>query len=442
MLRICLLGLLSALFMQPSWGAPGNSLTVMEAYDNALKNDPAFQSASYGYQASQEDRSIGLAPLLPQLSLGSRYGDTKQISGQEIDSNDDDRFTSSALNLSARQAVYDKSRYASYEQAQARSKAGEALYQEASQEVFNRILEAYFEVARQENQLRLTRQQKTATEGLVKQTRRLFEAGDGTITDTEEAQARLDLISAQEIEDLARLQAAFRTLSGRTGMPVTSILAMNENLPETPLLPNSENLEYWQELARNNSPKLYARKAGIEIAEAELNIQRAGNYPTLALVSDVNRAEQDNLQQDARSQSAYYLGLTLDMPIYSGGGVIASSRKSEYQLSGALSDMDNERQKLSEEIERNYLGTTSGYLRSKALKTAVRSNQRALESAEKGYQAGIRSTVDILNAQQTLFATRRDFLNSKLVMLQSYVGLYVLSGRMERIILMRIEQFY
>ena len=99
-------------------------------------------------------------------------------------------------------------------------------------------------------------------------------------------------------------------------------------------------------------------------------------------------------------------------------------------------------EKLSEEIERNYLGTTSGYLRSKALKTAVRSNQRALESAEKGYQAGIRSTVDILNAQQTLFATRRDFLNSKLVMLQSYVGLYVLSGRMERIILMRIEQFY
>ncbi|WP_322978962.1 TolC family outer membrane protein [Pseudomonas sp. C11] len=418
-------------------------MSLLDAYDNALYNDPSFQAATSDYQASQQEKDIGLAPLLPQVSLNGNYGSTRQLSGRDLDSGTiDQRYTTSGLSMSARQTLYDRAKAAYYAQAKARQRMGEALYDDAFQELFPRVVEAYFEVARQENELRLSEQQQIAIEGLVKQTRRLFEAGDGTITDIDEAQARLDLILALQIETRARLQAALHALSGRTGVGVETITAMDDELPPAAPLLAEQDLAFWQAQARSAAPRMDARRESVAVAEAEVGVQRAGHYPTLALVGELNHSDRDNLSEDYRRQSTSYLGLSLSVPLYAGGGVNAASRKSQYALSSAQSQLDDEARQLAEDIERSYLGVVSGYAKSRALQTAVRSSQRALESAEKGYQAGVRSTVDILNAQQSLFAARRDLLNSKLDMLQSLVVLHARSGLMHRGVMQRIEQLF
>ena len=170
--------------------------------------------------------------------------------------------------------------------------------------------------------------------------------------------------------------------------------------------------------------------------------ERAGHYPSLAMVGEYSDNDQENLAEDFQRQSSYYLGLSLDVPLFSGGGVSASVRRSQHALSSASARLDNELQTLLDEIERDYLGVTSGYLKCRVLQTAVRSNQRALESAQKGYQAGVRSTVDILNAQQVLFTARRDLLNTKLLMLQSYVSLHSRTGQMHRGILEEVQALF
>jgi protease secretion system outer membrane protein len=418
-------------------------LSLLDAYDNALYHDPTFQAASFDYQASQQEEQIGLAGLLPQINASGRYGSTRQLSGQDLDSRDEEpSFTSNTLTLSARQVLYDRAKAAYYSQAKARSRLGESIYDDAFQELFPRVTEAFFEVARQENELSLSRQQKIAIEGLVKQTRRLFEAGDGTITDTEEAQARLDLVKAQEIEAHARLQAARHALAGRTGVSVDAIVAMSDELPAATPLQGEHDLPFWQHQARKAAPRLDARRDSVAVAEAELRAQKAGHYPQLALVGELNRSDRGNLADDFRRQSTSYLGLSLDVPLYAGGGTSASSRKAQFTLASAQAQLDDEARQLSEDIERNYLGVVSGFAKCKALQTAVHSNQRALESAEKGYQAGVRSTVDILNAQQILFTTRRDLLNSKLLMLQSLVTLHARSGLMHRNLLQQVETLF
>jgi protease secretion system outer membrane protein len=438
------IALLALLALQPALAEEAPApLSLLDAYDNALYHDPTFQIATFDYQASQQEEDIGLAPLLPQLNASGRYGSTRQLSGRDLDgSTENPRFTSSGLSLSARQVLYDRARVAYYAQAKARGRLGESIYDDAFQELFPRVVETYFEVARQENELSLSLQQKIAIEGLVKQTRRLFEVGDGTITDTEEAQARLDLVMAQEIEARARLQAALHALSGRTGGRVERIAAMREELPAAAPLRGEEDLAFWQQQAHVAAPRLDARRDSVAVAEAELRAQKAGHYPQLALVGELNRTDRDDLADDFRRQSTSYLGLSLDVPLFAGGGVSASSRKSQFALSSAQAQLDDEARQLSEDIERNYLGVVSGYAKCRALQTAVHSNQRALESAEKGYQAGVRSTVDILNAQQTLFMARRDLLNSKLQMLQSLVTLHARSGLMHRGVLQQVEALF
>lgn len=423
--------------------ATEHPMSLLDAYDSSLHNDPAFQGATFDYQASQQEEAIGRAGLLPQLSASGRYGDTRQLSGQDVDSNSaDDRYASGNLSLTARQMLYDKGKLAYYDQSKARGKVGSALYNDATQELFNRVIEAYFEVARQSNELKLASQQRTAIEGLAKQTQRLYEAGDGTITDIDEAQARLDLVKAQEIEYLARIRAALRSLSGRTGQAVNEIEPMQDSLPPHAPLQAEQDLQYWQRQARLAAPRLDARRASVELAEAELQGQRAGHYPSLSLVSEYNKSQQDNLSDDYRRQSSYYLGVAVDVPLFAGGGVNASVRKSAYALSSATAQLDNEAQQLVEDIERDYLGVVSGFEKCKALQTAVNSNQRALASAEKGYQAGVRSTIDILNAQQVLFTARRDLLNTKLLMLQSYVSLHARTGLMHRGILEQVQSLF
>ncbi len=439
-LLLTLAGLLS---LQPALAAEPAPMSLLDAYDNALYHDPTFQTATFDYQASQQEQDIGLAPLLPQINANARYGSTRQLSGRDLDgSNEDPSYTTNNLSLSARQVLYDRARVAYYAQAKARGQLGESIYDDAFQELFPRVVEVYFEVARQENELRLIELQKVAIEGLVKQTRRLFEVGDGTITDTEEAQARLDLVKAQEIETLARLQAALHSLSGRTGVVAGAISAMREELPDSAPLQPEQDMTFWQAQARSAAPRLDARRDGVAVAEAELRAQKAGHYPQLALVGELNRSDRDNLADDFRRQSTSYLGLSLDVPLYAGGGVSASSRKSQFALSSAQAQLDDELRQLSEDIERSYLGVVSGYAKCKALQTAVHSNQRALESAEKGFQAGVRSTVDILNAQQTLFTARRDLLNSKLLMLQSLVTLHARSGLMHRGVMQQVEALF
>lgn len=434
---------LSSLLPLLGYAAEPAPMSLLDAYDNALYHDPSFQTATYEFQASQQEKDIGLAPLLPQVGLNGNYGSTRQLRGRDLDSAAaDQRYTTSNLSMNARQTLYDRAKTAYYAQAKARQRMGEALYDDAFQELFPRVVEAYFEVARLGNELRLSEQQKIAIEGLVKQTRRLFEAGDGTITDIDEAQARLDLILALQIESRARLQAALHALSGRTGVTVETITAMDDELPATAPLLAKHDLAFWQSQARLAAPRLDARRESVAVAQAEVGVQRAGHYPTLALVGELNHSDRDNLSEDYRRQSSSYLGLSLNVPLYAGGGVNAASRKSQYALSSAQSQLDDEARQLAEDIERSYLGVVSGYAKSRALQTAVHSSQRALESAEKGYQAGVRSTVDILNAQQSLFAARRDLLNSKLDMLQSLVELHARSGLMNRTVLQQVNTLF
>ena len=128
--------------------------------------------------------------------------------------------------------------------------------------------------------------------------------------------------------------------------------------------------------------------------------------------------------------------------LYRGGAVRASVAKAEAQLAGAQSDYDVQRQQLAEDIEADYLGVVAGFAKSKAMQRAVESNQRALTSTEKGSQGGVRSTVDILDAQQRLFQARRDLLNTKLDMLQSYVSLHTHTGQMNRAVLEQVQSLF
>lgn len=419
----------------------GFSLTA--AYDASRQNDPTLQSAGHAFEASQHEEAIGRGGLYPQVSLSSRYGNGGRTDGGTdsgyVNSND---YQANNVTLAAQQPLYDKGRWAAYQEGKARGSLGIQQFDVAGQSLYDRVAKAYFDVARAENEIKLIAQQKVAIDGLVLQSRKLYQAGQGAITDIDEAQARLDLVQAQEVEAQARRVAALRALAGRASVTVDDIQPMREDLtPSSPIAPE-QDLTYWTAIARDASPQLAARLAAVKVAEAQADTQRAGHYPTLALSTQLTRRETRQYQDLDPRQDTYYVGVQLDIPLYRGGAVRASVAKAEAQLAGAQSDYDVQRQQLAEDIETDYLGVTAGFAKGQAMQRAVASNQRALTSTEKGFEGGVRSTVDILDAQQRVFQARRDLLNTKLDMLESYVSLHTHTGQMNRAVLERVQSLF
>jgi len=426
----------------PVWAAQ-EALSLTAAYDASRVNDPTVQSAAHAYEASTHEEAIGRGGLYPQVSLTSRYGYGGRTDGGDdnsyVNSND---YQSNNVTLAAQQPLYDKGRWAAYQEGKARGQLGTQLFDVAGQTLYDRVAKGYFDVARAENEIKLIAQQKTAINGLVTQSKKLYEGGQGAITDIDEAQARLDLVDAQETEAQARRVAALRALSGRASVAIDDIQPMGEELPAGTPIPPERDLSYWTAIAREANPELAARLAAVKVAEAQADSQRAGHYPTLSLTSQLSRRENRQYQEQDPRQDAYYVGVQLDIPLYSGGAVRASVAKAEAQVAGAQSDYDVQRQQLAEDIETDYLGVVAGFAKSKAMQRAVESNQRALISTQKGFQGGERSTVDILDAQQRVFQARRDLLNTKLDMLQSYVSLHTHTGQMNRAVLEQVQNLF
>ncbi|MCI8211940.1 ABC transporter [Pseudomonas sp. S25] len=440
-------GLLAGLWagwvmLSPAWAADGG-LSLTEAYDASRLNDPTLKSAGHAYDASQQEEAIGRGGLYPQVSLTSRYGNGGRTDGGSddgyVNSND---YQANNVTLAAQQPLYDKGRWAAYQEGKARGVLGTQQFDVASQSLYDRVAKGYFDVARAENEIKLIAQQKAAISGLVTQSKKLFKSGQGAITDIDEAQARLDLVEAQEAEAVARRVAALRALSGRASVPINDIQPMREELAANSPIPAEQDLPYWTAIARDASPELAARLAAMRVAEAQADTQRAGHYPTLSLTTQLTRRETRQYQDLDPRQDTYYVGVQLDIPLYRGGSVRASVAKAEAQLAGAQSDYDVQRQQLAEDIETDYLGVVAGFAKTKAMQRAVESNQKALTSTEKGFQGGVRSTVDILDAQQRVFQARRDLLNTKLDMLQSYVSLHTHTGQMNRGVLEQVQRLF
>ncbi|TPG77184.1 TolC family outer membrane protein [Pseudomonas mandelii] len=428
--------------INPVWAAE-EGLSLTAAYDASRVNDPTVQSAAHAFDASKQEEAIGRGGLYPQVSLTSRYGYGGRTDGGDdrnyVNSND---YQANNVTLAAQQPLYDKGRWAAYQEGKARGQLGNQLFDVSGQTLYDRVAKGYFDVARAENEIKLIAQQKTAINGLVTQSKKLYQGGQGAITDIDEAQARLDLVDAQQAEAQARRVAALRALSGRASVPIDDIQPMREELAAGSPIPPEQDLPYWTAIAREASPELAARLAAVKVAEAQADSQRAGHYPTLSLTTQLTRRETRQYQELDPRQDTYYVGVQLDIPLYRGGAVRASVAKAEAQLAGAQSDYDVQRQQLAEDIEADYLGVVAGFTKSKAMQRAVESNQRALTSTEKGFQGGVRSTVDILDAQQRVFQARRDLLNTKLDMLQSYVSLHTHTGQMNRGVLKQVQSLF
>jgi outer membrane protein len=393
------------------WALPVWAEDLMDVYQLALKSDPQLQAAAASRLATAELDKQALANFLPQVSLSADLSKTNTDSNSSF-SGGQAHSTDKGYNLSLVQSLFDKQNFVEQAQADIALDGANAAYEEAKQALIVRVAERYFGVLGAQDDLTFAQAEREAIEKQLEQTQQRFEVGIDTITDVLESQAAFDLAVTNVIQaenTLANSQESLRETTGQYFEALSTLQA------ESPLIkPEPENVEEWTQTALASNPSLLVSRANVNTAKENINLQKSGHYPTLDLVAQKLYDESsETTTGGSRTVDTELLGLQFNLPIYSGGEVSSRSRQAGHQLNEAMQNEEAARRSVNRQTREAYNGVISGVSRVKALKQAVLSNEKALESSEAGYDVGTRTTVDVLNARRNLFSARRDHARAR-----------------------------
>ncbi|MEN9905491.1 MAG: hypothetical protein RLZZ555_2056, partial [Pseudomonadota bacterium] len=290
-----------------------------------------------------------------------------------------------------------------------------------------RVTGAYLEALLAQDQLDLVLSQQAFVRTQLDAARKALAAGSGTRTDIDEAQARLDLNRADELEARQQLDYTRRQLEVLTRHPVGQLARLDAGklVLQAPALPG---LEDWIAMAEDSSPELKALKARLEAARIEVSKAEGGHYPTLDAVVQLTRSASENVTTPESRYNNRAVGLQLNLPLYSGGYTSSVVRQALAEQLQAEERLEATRRDLGLRLAREYRGVTEGVMKVRALEQAVKSAEQLVQSSRRSYQAGSRTLVDILNAEQQLQSTRRDLAQARYVYLISRVRLQALAG--------------
>lgn len=409
----------------------GDRLDLTAAYNLALQNDATLRAARSAAEARGERVPQARAQLLPSLRASvSRYRNdldstTPGLLGQPVTANSD--YTSYSRALVLRQPLFRPYQWADLRQAHAEQEEAQQTLLQETQNLAVRVATAYLHALASEEQLALALAQKRAYQTQVDAARRRLGAGAGTRTDIDEAQARLDLALARELEARENVGFTRRQLQQLTGLANGPLVPLDTaRLPLLP--PEPADIDGWISRAEQGSHEMRALQAQREAARQEVSKQQAGHLPTLDAVAQRVNSLSDNPTRLGFQYDQKSIGVELNVPLFAGGYVNSRVRQALAELARVEQTMEATRSDLGLRVYKEFRGVIEGVLRVRALEQAVRSSETALQSTRRSYEAGSRTQVDVLNAEEARVSAVLDLANARYAYLLARITLRALAG--------------
>jgi len=225
------------------------------------------------------------------------------------------------------------------------------------------------------------------------------------------------------------LEVSQRALEQIVGRPVGELAGLS--LPIALNAPEPADMNAWVEQAYQSSLQIALFQQGLDLAAREVQRASAGHRPTLDAVGSLTQNYADSSPQGIGSdQQALVVGVQLNIPLYQGGAISSRTRQAVAEQERARQDLENARRTAALQTRQAYLGVTSGLGQVKALEQAVASTELQLESTKLGQEVGVRTAVDVLNAEQQLSIARRDLAQALYNTILSQLQLMAAVGKL------------
>jgi len=397
-----LLPLLVALGAGLSGMAQAQSL--VDLYTAAKGYDATYLSAKSQADANIAKGDQAKAGILPTVGLGAGASQVNQTSN--LASLDGRNYNTQSAAISASQPLYRPGNWATYEQGKKQVEISQAQLQAAEQDLIVRVSQAYFDVLAATDNLTFVRSQKAATAEQLASAKRNFQVGTSTVVDTRDAQARYDLVVAQELaaeNDLRVKSVALDQLVGKSGTapkPLRAPVKLSDVQPA--------NVEPWVQQSEDNNPLIKQAQIALDVAKLETEKAQDGHKPTLDLTGSYSASNNNGSSTSSTSYTANVasVGLSFNLPLFAGYSIQNRVKETLALEEKARNDLDAAKRSVAQGTRTAFLGVQSGLSQVKAYEAAEISTQSALDANKLGYQVGVKINIDVLNAQSQLYSTK------------------------------------
>lgn len=409
---------------------PAQAQSLMALVESARSYDAPWQSAKAQLDAATSRAEQARAGLLPSaaLSAGLSRANTS-ISAPTADRS----LTTQTVGINATQPLYRPANRITLQQGLRGVDVAQAQLDGVTQDLLVRVSQGYFDVLAAQDTLAFVQAQKAAVSEQLAAAKRNFEVGTSTVTDSREAQARYDLVVAQEIaadNDLRVKKLALDQLVGRTG---TQPLPLAQPLQLPTVQPG--DVATWVQQAQDAQPLVRQASIALDVAQLETKKAQTGHLPTVDLQAGYNIQRSPNGTVsvpgiNSRTNSAS-VGVALNVPLFAGFAVQNRVKETLALEEKARADLENLRRTVAQSTRAAFYGVQSGQGQVKALEAAEASSQSALEANQLGYQVGVRINIDVLNAQSQLYQTKRDLAQARYNVLLGTLKLRQAAGTLQ-----------
>ena len=408
--------LLMAIGMAPT----AQAQSLVDLYAAARDFDASYQSAKAQNDANLYKADQAMALVLPKVGINATWS-----AGL---AQDDRGFNNNSMTLDASQGLYRPADDASYAQSRKAVQQAASALQTAEQELILRLSQAYFDVLASTDSLEFVKAQKVAVQEQLAAAKRNFEVGTSTITDAREAQARFDLVLAQEIaaeNDLRVKTLALAQLVGKSDVKPLAV-APDFNLSQF----SPADMNEWLTVGQTEHPVIRQLNLALEVARLETQKANAANRPTVDLVARYQATTNNGSVASSlfAGSNAYTVGFNINMPLFSGYSIQNRVKETLSLEDKARADLEAAQRNVAQSTRAAFMGVDSALGQVRAYQAAAISSQSALDANKLGYQVGVRINIDVLNSQSQLYDTKAKLSKARYDVLVGNLKLRQASG--------------
>ena len=415
---------------------------LLQTYELARTGDPQLSAAESDRLATKEGAVQARAAMLPQINGSATVSRTFPQGDVMVDTNNDgdpdtavdlEGSTQRTFGVNADQMVFDFGRINTLRSERAVSRSADFQLESAGDDLVTRTSQAYFNVLVAIETLAAAEAQETALKKQFDFADKRLEVGLAPITDVHEARAQYDAARASTIVTRNALEDAYQALTEITGQPIANLKALPQDFQ--PSLPSSQGVDEWIAAAIENNPDLKAQEYLLQSSEANIQTARAGHLPTLYLGADYSDSKTISGNEFSTDGSdgnrGGTLGLTLSVPIFSGGATSSRVRQAIAQRDVTQDQLEQTRRALVRNTRNSYQTLVAGISEVEARRSAVTSARAAYEASQVGLEVGTRTVLDVLVNQQTLFNAEREYALARYNFLQNRLLLEQAAGTLD-----------
>lgn len=389
------------------------AMDIVDVYEKALLSDSEYRESVQTYFSTREAKPQGVSGLLPRVefraSIDQVYQE-KEIDSQSSTSEVD--FTQKDYDIRLSQPLFDAGKFALYNKGERKALQAELELESARQDLRLRVVQAFFEALYAEDTLSTYVAQKKATFEFLDQAKKSFKVGTVTVSDVYDAQSRYELVSAKVMQAEVDLELKRKALWVLAGEPINRIYPFRESIKLNPPAPSE--IQGWLDQASTSNLDVQIQTYAVDIASAELDYNKAGHYPKLEFTASLDLNDQSATMSSfsdegpGQSTNDTYVGLLATVPLFEGGYVMSKVREAKYAMVASQEKLDFVRKDSVEFARESFINTTVGAKKMEVLQAAVSASKDALRASRLGYGVGVRSAVDVLNAQEQLSQALRE----------------------------------